>query len=255
MKFALFENQKIEATKGAKGLCPSCGSELIAKCGEFKINHWSHKGNRNCDSWWENETDWHRSWKDKFSKEWQEVIHYAKNGEKHIADVKTTDDWVIEFQHSFLKPEERRARNAFYTKLVWIVDGSRRTRDFPNFIKVKNESTTLSMNPHIIKVYFPDECKLLTEWHDDKALVFFDFQEDNENLWFLFPSKSNDTVCLSYLLKSNFIELHSTLKFDVLVNNTIKPLSEAISRPPKRQQYNVVYYPPNRLLRKGNRRF
>jgi competence CoiA-like predicted nuclease len=49
MKFAVFNNSKIETSKGAKGYCPSCGSELIAKCGNVKINHWAHKGNRNCD--------------------------------------------------------------------------------------------------------------------------------------------------------------------------------------------------------------
>ena len=36
MRFALLKDERIEATKGAKGLCPSCGSELIAKCGEIK---------------------------------------------------------------------------------------------------------------------------------------------------------------------------------------------------------------------------
>ena len=58
MKFALLNNEKIEATKGVKGICRSCGSELIAKCGEIKVHHWAHKGNRNCDSWWETETGW-----------------------------------------------------------------------------------------------------------------------------------------------------------------------------------------------------
>ena len=43
MKFALINNCRAEAAKGAKGICPSCGSELIAKCGEVKINHWAHK--------------------------------------------------------------------------------------------------------------------------------------------------------------------------------------------------------------------
>ena len=31
MRFALSNNERIEPTKGAKGLCPSCGSELVAK--------------------------------------------------------------------------------------------------------------------------------------------------------------------------------------------------------------------------------
>ncbi len=61
MKFAHINGYKVEATKGAKGSCPSCGSDLIAKCGEAKINHWAHKGKKSCDPWWENETDWHRS--------------------------------------------------------------------------------------------------------------------------------------------------------------------------------------------------
>ena len=82
MKFALVNSEKTEATKGAKGRCPSCGSELIARCGEIKINHWAHKGNRNCDPWWENETDWHRTWKGQFPINWQEVVHKDKNGEK-----------------------------------------------------------------------------------------------------------------------------------------------------------------------------
>jgi predicted RNA-binding Zn-ribbon protein involved in translation (DUF1610 family) len=37
MKYALICGKKTEATKGAIGFCPSCGSELIAKCGEVKI--------------------------------------------------------------------------------------------------------------------------------------------------------------------------------------------------------------------------
>ncbi len=58
MKYALVNGEKKEATKRAKGKCSSCGSNLIAKCGEFKVNHWAHKGNRNCDPWWENETNY-----------------------------------------------------------------------------------------------------------------------------------------------------------------------------------------------------
>ena len=82
-----------------KGVCPSCGSELIAKCGEIVIHHWAHK--KKCsDHWWENETEWHRNWKDKFPKEWQEVVHFSDDGEKHIADVKTRNGFVIEFQHA-----------------------------------------------------------------------------------------------------------------------------------------------------------
>src|SRR5690606_11582036 len=111
--YAIVDENKTEAFKGGKGNCPCCGSELIAKCGELKINHWAHKGARNCDTWWENETEWHRKWKNNFPKEWQEIIHFDEKGEKHIADVKTEKGWVLEFQHSYIKPEERNSRNLF----------------------------------------------------------------------------------------------------------------------------------------------
>jgi len=39
-------------------------------------------------------------------------VHRAEDGEKHIADVKTYHGRVIEFQHSYLKPVERRSRQA-----------------------------------------------------------------------------------------------------------------------------------------------
>src|SRR5690606_25534374 len=101
MKFALVHNIRTEATKRSKGTCPSCGAELIAKCGTLKIHHWAHKAIRNCDPWWENETEWHRLWKSYFPEKWQEVIMYdEETREKHIADVRTDHGLVIEFQHS-----------------------------------------------------------------------------------------------------------------------------------------------------------
>ena len=180
MKFALINGKRTEATKGAKGICRSCGSELVAKCGEVKVNHWAHKGRRNCDPWWENESEWHRSWKGQFPDDWQEIIHHDDNGEKHIADVKTQSGYVLEFQHSYLNPEERRSRNAFYRPLVWIVDGTRRKTDKLQFQKVLEESSTVLREPLIKRVHFPDECRLIKEWHDRDALVFFDFQDTKE---------------------------------------------------------------------------
>src|SRR5688572_30242664 len=113
MIFAIVDNKRVKATiSGARGVC-LCGSELIAKCGEVRINHWAHKGNRLCDPWWE-ETEWHRTWKGLFPNDWQEVRQQAASGEWHIADVKTGQEWVIEFQHSHLNTDERRARNDFY---------------------------------------------------------------------------------------------------------------------------------------------
>ena len=36
MNFALSNDERIKATIVAKGVCPSCGSELIANCGDIK---------------------------------------------------------------------------------------------------------------------------------------------------------------------------------------------------------------------------
>ena len=96
----------------------------VAKCGDIRVRHWAHKGHLVCDPWWENETKWHRDWKDHFPTNWQEVVHRAADGERHIADVTTGEGWVIEFQHSYLRPEERRSRDAFYPKLIGLAEKS-----------------------------------------------------------------------------------------------------------------------------------
>lgn len=232
MKFALINGEKCEATKGAKGLCRSCGSELIAKCGEVKVKHWAHKGMRNCDPWWENETEWHRSWKNNFPQVWQEVIHRDKvSGEKHIADVKTDGNWVLEFQHSPIKPEERRSRNAFYPKLVWVIDGTKRIRDKPKFYGLLEEYGFRKENPRLMRILDPNDCALMKEWHESDALVFFDFQDWDDAkqsiLWFLFPKIAINEAHLWPISRDKFIELHNKNEFDELVEKGFLPFIKA----------------------------
>jgi competence protein CoiA len=175
MKYALIGNTKIEATKGAKGTCPVCGSELIAKCGPDRMNHWAHKGTRNCDPWWENETEWHRTWKSNFPPEWQEVIHTdTQTGEKHIADVCTSNGFIIEFQHSFLNTDERISREQFYKNLVWVIDGTRLKKDYPRFLKAKEKFRLTSKRGWFI-VDFPDQC-FPSSWVSSSVPVIFDFK-------------------------------------------------------------------------------
>ncbi len=228
MRFALVQGQKAEAAKGSSGFCPCCGSKLVARCGEVNVNHWAHKGNRNCDQWWENETTWHRSWKDKFPVAWQERIHTADNGEKHIADVKTDSGWAIEFQHSYLKPEERRSRILFYPKLIWVVDSLRRKTDKTQFQKIVQESIVISKEPLIRRVSFPEECRLLREWHNPDSMVFFDFQDPEGQkqiqLWYLFPKTSNGIAYLSPFSRKAFIDLHNSNKFDDIIKEIFKPV-------------------------------
>ena len=235
MRFALIDGKKTVATKGAKGLCPSCGSELVAKCGGSRINHWAHKGNRFCDPWWENETEWHRAWKEQFPGDWQEVVHRDKNGEKHIADVKTDQGWVLEFQHSYLKPEERRVRDAFYHNLVWVVDGTRRKRDKSQFEKALSEGALVNAELKILSV-FTGGCALLREWAACRAPVFFDFAEVNKSeggtLWWLLPRSTNGEVYVLPFLRADFIKLHRTGSKQESLDfaGILKGLSEIVSR-------------------------
>lgn len=255
MKFATIHGNKVEATKGAKGFCSNCGAELIAKCGEVKIHHWAHKGIRNCDPWWENETEWHRFWKNHFPFEWQEVIHTDKNGEKHIADVKTEEKWVLEFQHSPIKVEEKFSRNVFYSKIVWVVDGMRRERDKLQFQNILNKSTNVKWgNINVYRIDFPKESRLLSEWFNSSVPVFFDFQElrdlQHSILWLLIPILSNNIAYLLPFSGRNFIELHNNKGFDEMAYNLIPKLRNFLTRYEQgKNQIRLI------LPRKHRRRF
>lgn len=207
MKYALVDKQRIEPQPGLSGICPGCEQPMIAKCGEVKIWHWAHLGKRVCDPWWENETEWHRNWKGYFPVDWQEVVHYAESGEKHIADVNTDQDWVIEFQHSHLKPEERRARDEFYKNLVWVVDGTRRKRDMMQLLNAWKMGTPVGTSPVLRKISFPEECVLLREWASTRAPVFFDFKEAS-NIWWLLPNSADGKTYITPFSRSEFIRLH-----------------------------------------------
>ncbi len=124
MQLALVNGQKVEAFSGGRGHCPICGADTIAKCGPRIMHHWAHYRVRDCDPWWENETPWHREWKNKFPTECREVSHTAENGEIHRADIKTHTGIVVEIQHSAITDAERVSREEFYQNLVWVIDGT-----------------------------------------------------------------------------------------------------------------------------------
>lgn len=122
MQYALVDNVKMEAFPNGRGVCPMCNAITVAKCGPRNIHHWAHD-KKNCDPWWENETEWHRNWKNLFPIESREVTHFADNGEVHRADIKTQSGIIIEIQHSSITDKERLSRELFYKNLVWIIDG------------------------------------------------------------------------------------------------------------------------------------
>jgi len=204
MRFAIVNGEKAEAQPKAKGICPHCQSEMIAKCGRVKVWHWAHKGNPPCDPWWESETEWHREWKDKFPKEWQEISHIDPlTGEQHIADVKNPFGLVIEFQHSTIKLEERISREEFYKKMIWVVDGTRGELDESYFNM--GLSGPLQKSPLAYQITWWGHGRLLHNWSESKVKVYLDFGKDM--LWRLILFDSAQKVgAVGPLPKTAFIE-------------------------------------------------
>jgi competence protein CoiA len=124
MEFALVNGQRHRAEPQLAGTCPVCGDRMLSKCGTKVLWHWAHYGRKHCDPWWENETEWHRSWKACFPEDWREQVHFDGRGEKHVADVKTPAGTVLEFQNSAMSPQELQAREQFYGNMLWIVNGT-----------------------------------------------------------------------------------------------------------------------------------
>ena len=174
MRFALFNGERAEAFPKARGVCRVCQGEVVAKCGKYKVWHWSHKSLTDCDQWWESETEWHRSWKDRFPKEWQEIVLRDElTNEKHIADVRTQHGVVVEFQRSSIDPLEVKARENFYKRMVWVIDGVKNDFDRINFGLFRAKP-----NPNGFASFeWYSRSKLFHRWHTNTP-VFIDFGQD-----------------------------------------------------------------------------
>lgn len=242
MKFALAGGQRVEAYPGGRGMCRRCNGEVIAKCGTHRVAHWAHRGMRDCDTWTEKETDWHRAWKNNFPVECQEFIqHDAQSGEKHIADVRTPHGLVIEFQHSHLDPQERHARERFhgnmlwivdgtrlqrdyprfndarerfYGNMVWVVDGTRLQRDYPRFDREKGDLTPTKVQGCFL-LAFPEEC-FPAMWLDSSVPVIFDFRglDDSQSrdafrdgLWCLLPGRLERSAVVVEMSREEFVKM------------------------------------------------
>jgi len=224
-RFALVNGQRREAQPSLSGKCQLCDRPMVAKCGEVRIWHWAHQGGCSCDRWWENKTEWHRKWQAEFPDAWQEIVRHAETGEKHIADVKTDRDWVIEFQHGYLKPQERRYRDAFYRKVIWVVDGTRRKKDVAQLLSAWNEGAPVGANS-LLRRAFSDNCTLLREWAGNTP-IFFDLGEP-ELLWWLLATSTKGAYLTPYS-RARFIESHraggaadAAREFDEFVNDIPK---------------------------------
>ena len=211
MRFALIDNNKVEASPQLKAVCPGCSEPVIAKCGKTRMHHWAHHS-RHCDPWWEPETEWHRLWKNNFPVEWQEsCLRDEKTGELHIADIRTCDNLVIEFQHSHIDPKEQESRERFYKNMVWVVDGTRLKRDFPRFQKEKEKFTLFReriFQVDFMEYYFP------STWITSSVQVIFDYLgvglnhniREREPLYCLFPQRVGSHSYIAQIPRSAFIK-------------------------------------------------
>ena len=247
MKFALVNGERREAQPGLSGECPGCGSAMIARCGEINVWHWAHRAAPMCDHWWEPETEWHRDWKGQFPLDWQEVIHRADDSERHIADVKTLDGWAIEFQHSYIKPEERRSREAFYEKLVWVVDGLRRKTDWARFQKAWEGGRPVGVPT--LRSALSNECRLLREWAGSPGPVFLDF--GGPYLVWILGGRSGGSAYFFLLPRAEFVGIHrgtGTQDFDSFAKEVLELIAELASSRRDRRSF------PDPLQVRGGRR-
>lgn len=262
MRFALLDNKHIEAAPDISGaVCPGCGAPVIAKCGTQKVHHWAHRNTRMCDSWWEPETQWHRNWKNEFPYEWQEIfLSDEQTGELHIADVRTGHGLVIEFQHSHIKPEERISREKFYKNMVWVVDGTRLTRDYPRFVKASKEFH--KVKDGIFKVDFVDEC-FPRSWIKSSVPVVFDFlgneslttvEEMRQNLYCLFPNEDEFEAVFAEISRKAFINSVMSgawsQRVQYFLDDMKKQRLEDKRRMAEAQRQVAAYYARRRYVRK-----
>ena len=130
MLYAIVNGEKTDAIPNTKGVCPLCDRTVYSKCGEINIWHWAHLKDESCDSWYEPETEWHKNWKYVFGKDVSEIV-IKKDGIKHIADVYTTENVVIELQNSPIQKQIIRKRENFYgERMIWLINGNAFKQNF-----------------------------------------------------------------------------------------------------------------------------
>ncbi|MEQ9208731.1 MAG: hypothetical protein RLN96_02655, partial [Pseudomonadales bacterium] len=128
------------------------------------------------------ETDWHRDWKNEFPLSWQErVFEDHDTGERHIADVHTLAGLTLEFQHSHLDPKERRAREAFYNNMLWVVDGSRLKGNRNKILGWRDALTEISHGGQQTNLFLTCEANELfpSDWLESSAPICFDYMGPN----------------------------------------------------------------------------
>jgi competence CoiA-like predicted nuclease len=210
------EKIKIEPFPGGRAFCPGCESEVNAKCGSTNIWHWAHDSLEDCDNWkYEPKTKWHLHWQNRFHKDDIEKV-IVKNKKFHIADIVGNNDVVIEIQNSPISAEEIIARELFYEKMIWILNGYQ----FAENIKIIGFPTSIEMDS--LKAFinyereyssFPRKIKLNVPLDDDFAIEtcllanpdMYRQDEHEENVWYIDNPHSLNNFSLPSDLRSAYI--------------------------------------------------
>jgi len=140
MLYANVNGSKSLPEKGLRGVCPSCGELVVAKCGAIVTHHWSHLAGSECDPWAEKIGPWHLGWQNLIDPQSVEVVLPP-----HRADIVGNEQVVVELQHSPISGDEIIAREAFYGNMVWLFDATERfdfvktgRRTFFSFLRTKH---------------------------------------------------------------------------------------------------------------------
>lgn len=195
MQYAIVNDRKVEATKsGERGKCQGCGNEVVAKCGEIKINHWAHLSSQQCDFEREAETEWHREWKSHFE---NVEVRQEKDGEVCIADALNSKGVAIEFQHSPINVETIKKRERVHDKVIWVVDCMNRDIKCFNVPKEVDDKYLQAKRKHNEKINFlvsdrlekvqrklKNEIYLMESSYKDELKKTIDFVFENEGLSF-----------------------------------------------------------------------
>ena len=181
MYLALIDNNITEASPNLEGTCPLCKQKVISRCGNINIWHWAHNSEIDCDSWIKPESKWHFNWKMSFGKENSEVS-IENNNEKHRADVKTSNQLIIEFQNSPISTDDIIDREEFYGyEMIWVINGekSRNRIKFKGSINNKkcwidliNEKMIINEGWYVNQFSVSDEKLIEVEINEDTLFSF-----------------------------------------------------------------------------------
>ena len=244
MRYALVKNESCEAKNGLAGICPDCFQPVIAKCGTRRVHHWAHCSGKECSNFKEPKTEWHYKWQDEFPKECQEqMVCDKQTGERFRADVLSQHGIVIEFQHSHIDPQERIAREKFYKKMFWVVDGTRLKRDYPRFMQACENRIFKTKQQGFYYISYSDEC-FPRDWTESEVPVVFDFkglvtaesQEPfRETLWCLLPKRKGMRDLLIGMSRADFVANHHNYlsQINEPVNTATSKATYASSQTPR----------------------